>query len=223
MRKMHILRRRQYIDMKRKGCTLSDSRFKGLTLVELLVAMVVTSIILSAVATLAYAMSSANGVAADTAEKQAQLRCARLRISELIRHCKLVRATNNGDLAVWEADSNGDRRININELVLVERGPTQSYLRLCEFPQSQTAPVTLGDIETLAPVDYDPTCVQLIPQCSNVRFMFDVACPNTRFVVILFDLEENNIMRRYEIAVRLRAWAGYLLDDTGQMVGSDDD
>jgi prepilin-type N-terminal cleavage/methylation domain-containing protein len=202
---------------------LSDSGCKGLTLVELLVAMVVTSIILSAVATLAYAMSAANGVAADSAEKQAQLRCARLRISELIRHCKLVHATNDGGFAVWQADSNGDRRINMNELVLVERGSTQSYLRLCEFPQSQTATVTLGDIETLAPADYDVTYAQLIPQCSNVQFMFDVACPNTRFVVILFDLEENSIMRRYQIAARLRAWAGHLLDDSGQMVGSDDD
>jgi len=192
-------------------------------LVELLVALVVTSIILSAVATLAYAVSAAGEVMADSAEKQAQLRCARLRISELIRHCKLVHATNNGDLVVWQADSNGDRGINMNELVLVERGPSQNYLRLCEFPLSQTATVTLSDIETLAPADYDPTYVQLIPQCSNVQFMFDVACPNTRFVVILFDLEENNIMRRYQIAARLGAWAGHLLDDTGQMVGSDDD
>lgn len=202
---------------------LSRSDCKGLTLVELLVAMVVTSIILSAVATLAYAMSAANGVAADTAEKQAQLRCARLHISELIRHCKLVHSTNSGDLAVWQADSNGDKLINVNELVLVERGPSQNCLRLCEFPQSQTATVTLSDIETLAPADYDARHVQVMPQCSNVQIMFDVAPPNSRFVVILFDLEENNIMRRYQIAVRLRAWAGYLLDDTGQMVGSDDD
>jgi len=38
--------------MKRSGCMLSRSDCKGLTLVELLVALVVTSIILSAVATL---------------------------------------------------------------------------------------------------------------------------------------------------------------------------
>ena len=45
----------------------------GFTLVELLVALMVTSIILSAVATLAYAMTRANDQTSDTAQKQALL------------------------------------------------------------------------------------------------------------------------------------------------------
>ena len=47
---------------------------KGFTLVELLVALMVTSIILAAVATLAFAMGSVKDSTDDTSSKQAQLR-----------------------------------------------------------------------------------------------------------------------------------------------------
>ena len=53
-------------------------------------AMVITSIILGAVATLAYAMGVANDAGNDTTYKQAQVRYATLRISELIRNCRFV-------------------------------------------------------------------------------------------------------------------------------------
>jgi len=71
--------------------------FKGFTLVELLVALVVTSIILAAVATLAYALGTVNDSSNDTAVKQAQLRYATLRISDLIKYSKLVYAASELD------------------------------------------------------------------------------------------------------------------------------
>jgi len=94
----------------------------GFTLVELLVALVVTSIILAAVATLTYALGSANETSDDTSEKQAQVRYATLRISELIRYCKLICAAPGDDLAVWRADDNADGEINPQELVYLEMG-----------------------------------------------------------------------------------------------------
>ncbi|MCH7559430.1 MAG: prepilin-type N-terminal cleavage/methylation domain-containing protein, partial [Planctomycetes bacterium] len=87
---------------------MRDTRYKkGFTLVELLVALVVTGIVLAAVATLAFAMGTANDVADDSSQKQAQVRYATLRISELIRHCKLICGTPGSDVAVWRADDNG--------------------------------------------------------------------------------------------------------------------
>ena len=76
----------------------------GFTLIELLVALVVTSIIMTAVATLAYAMSSANDATDDTSRKQAQIRFATLKISDLIRHSRLVCYADGDDIAVWRAD-----------------------------------------------------------------------------------------------------------------------
>ncbi len=195
---------------------------KGFTLVELLVALVVTGIVLAAVATLAFAMGAANDVADDSSQKQAQVRYATLRISELIRHCKLICGTPGGDVAIWRADDNGNGQININELVYIERGTSGDYLRLCEFPSSDTSLVNLSDIETLSTSGYSVTYVPLVPQCSNVQFSFDAAPPNSRFMSISFDILENGIIRQYQISDTLRGWAGNLLDGSGNIVSDDD-
>jgi prepilin-type N-terminal cleavage/methylation domain-containing protein len=203
---------------------MRDARRKcGFTLVELLVALVVSSLILAAVATLAFALGTANDASDDTSLKQAQVRFATLRIAELIRHCRLICGTPGNDLAVWRADDNGDGRININELVYIERGTEKIYLRLCEFPSSDTSVVSLSDIETLAPDSYSVTRVILIPECSNVEFQLDVAPPRSQFVTISFDLAENNTTRHYQICTGLRSWAGNLLNDTADGLVSDDD
>lgn len=202
---------------------LSDSNRKGLTLVELLVALMVASIVLAAVATLAYAMGSAHDVTDDTSQKQAQVRYATLRIAELIRHCKLVCGTPGSDLAVWQADDNSDGQININELVYIERGADNDYLRLCEFPSADTSVVNLGDIEALATSSYSVSYVPLIPQCSNVEFLFDVLPPNSKCVSISFELVENGTVRQYQINASLRGWAGHLLNADGDSLVSDDD
>jgi prepilin-type N-terminal cleavage/methylation domain-containing protein len=198
---------------------------KGFTLVELLVALIVTGIVLAAVATLAFAVGAANDETDDTSQKQAQIRQATLRISELIRHCKLICGTPGDDLAVWRADENDDGQININELVYIERGTGWDILRLCEFPSSDTSPVSLSNIETLSTSDYIVTYVPLVPQCSNVQFGFlPELPPKSSFVTISFDIVENDIVRQYQISTALRGWAGNLLNDTGDsLVSSDDD
>ena len=195
----------------------------GFTLVELIVALIVTSIVTTAVVTLAYALDTVNDVTNETSKQQAQIRFATVRISDLIRHCKLICGTPGGQLAVWRADD-GDGQININELVYIERGTENGYLRLCEFPSNDTSPVNLIDIETLSTSGYDVTYVPLIPQCSNVQFYLDDpdSPPNSRFVTISFDVDENGIARQCQINATLRGWAGNLLDGSGNIVSDDD-
>ena len=173
----------------------------GFTLVELLVALMVTSIVLTAVATLAYAMGTANDAADDTSQKQAQVRYATLRISELIRNCKLIYETQDNDIVVWKADSNGDDKVDSDELVYIEFGEGRDHIQLRE---SGNSPVVL------------------IRQCSNVRFDFDVLPPQSKFVSISFDIVENDVVRRYQISAALRSWAGNLLDSGGNIVSDDD-
>ena len=196
---------------------------KGFTLVELLLALIVTGILLAAVTTLAFAVGAANDTTDDTSQKQAQVRFATLRISELIRHCKLICGTPNGDLAIWRADNNGDGQININELVYIERGVGGDYLRFCEFTLSDASIVNLSDIQTLSTSSYSVTYILLVPQCTNVQFSFDVVPPYSRFVSISFDVLENGIVRQYQINTSLRGWAGNLLDAGGNNIVSDDD
>lgn len=203
---------------------MRDVRYKrGFTLVELLLALIVTGIILTAVTTLAFAVGAANDATDDTSQKQAQVRFATLRISELIRHCKLICGTPSSEIAIWRADNNGDGQININELVYIERGAGGDYLRFCEFPLSDASIVNLSDIQTLSTSSYSVTYIPLIPQCINVQFSFDEAPPYSRFVIISFDILENGIVRQYQINTSLRGWAGNLLDAGGNNIVSDDD
>lgn len=201
---------------------------KAFTLVELLIALVVTGVILSAVTTLAFAMGSANRASDDTILKEAQLRQARLRIGELVRNGKLICAAVGNDLAVWQADTNSDGNINVGELVYIERGDGRNTLRLCQFSAGQDDVVTLPSL-ALATMKgwlvskYSETYARLIPACQNVQFTLDAAPPYTRRLTISFGLDENGTVHPYEISVVLRAWAGNLLSSDGTSLVSDDD
>jgi prepilin-type N-terminal cleavage/methylation domain-containing protein len=196
----------------------------GLTLVELLVALIVSSVVLTAVATLAYAVSSANDVTDDTSWKQAQVRAATLRISDLIRHCKLICAAPGDDLAIWRADDNDDGKINPTELVYIEAGQLRDRLQLLEFSWAMSWDLTLSELtDTNTKEALMLACttrqIVVVPQCSNVQF----SGPRSRFVSISFDLAQNNTTHRYQLSASLRSWAGNLLNDAGDAIVSDDD
>ncbi len=203
----------------------------GLTLVELVVALIVTSIVVTAVVTLAYALDTANDFADDMSLKQAQIRFAALRVSDLIRHCKLVCYASTDEVVLWRADDKYmDGKINIGELVYIEAGALQDHLRLCEFDPSDSTAINPGSIGSLTTnwwsaysgsVNY----TTMIPECSNVQFGFDVfpALPTlaSRLVSISYDVVENGITRQCQINATLRGRAGNLLD--GGSIVSDDD
>jgi prepilin-type N-terminal cleavage/methylation domain-containing protein len=201
----------------------------GFTLVELMVALIVTGIIMGAIATLAFAFSSANDASNDTDRKQAQVRFATLRVTELIRHCKLICLASPDDFAVWRADDNEDGQINFSELVYIEKGEDSDHLHFCEFSVSLWDPtVNLSDIQAFSSnwwvmFNMHVESMALIPQCSNVQFQFDDLPPQSKFVNISFELTENDTVRQYHIDSTLRCWAGHLLNDTGSDLISDDD
>jgi len=213
-----------------KRYTIYDIRHTrdGFTLVELLLALSVAGIVLAAVATLAFALSSAASSSDDTAREQAELRYATLRVTELLRNCSLICATSDSDLAVWQSDDDSDSQIDVNELTYIQKGSASSYLRLCQFPSSATGTVALGTI--LSPDDYSGvTYVNLIPQCSNVRFdlytcdSLHTSVPYTKLVNVAFNLTENGVSHQYQISTALRCWAGNLLNSTATAIVSDDD
>jgi len=203
--------------------------FKGFTLVELLVALMVTSIVLTAVATLAYALGVANDTSDDTSQKQAQVRFATLRISELIRHSKLICGVHSEDLAIWRADENGDGQINIEELVYVEWNLGQ--IRLLEFsppPGHENDIILVGDIKAGTVKNglissADESYTVFLSQCSNVQIStHGIPVPETRRISVFFDLVENGAVHNYQISATLRGWAGHLLDGSGNIVSDDD-
>ena len=201
---------------------------KGFTLVELLVALAVTGIVSAAVATLAFAVGMANKGSDDTSQKQAQLRLSTLRISELVRNCKLICGMVGDDLAVWRADDNGDGEINPQELVYLEMGPGRNHVQLLDFPSAANWRVTLSEIlggtakQSLILI-CDERQTTLVSECSNVQIVLDSPPPWSKSVSVSFELLENGAVRQYQINAALRGWAGHLLETDGSSLVSDDD
>jgi len=199
----------------------------GFTLAELLIALMVTSIVLAAVATLGSAMGSANDSTGDIAVKQAQIRFATIKIKELIGNCRMICHLEENNFAIWRADDNGDGCINLNELTYLGSYYDKSCVRTWEFYNDSR----LLDIDYIWPLLTGWTnygCFtyrykSLIPECENVELAVDTTPPWSKFASISFDIEENGVMHHYEITAALRGWAGHLIDDNGDFIFSDDD
>ena len=196
---------------------------RGFTLIELLVGLMVTSVILTAVATLAFALGVANDNSRETIEQQARLRYVTVKAGEILRYCKLVCGDPNDDLAVWVNDDNENERIDANELVYFVTGANRDNLQLVKFsvlPAGflfQTLAEQINDLKTSAFRDdlilnwADPV-IELIPVCSNATFRLDAVPPATEFVNMQFEMTVKGTTTKYETNATLRGRAGYLVD-----------
>lgn len=209
-------------------------QFGGFTLVELLVAMVITGFITSAVATLAFAFSSANETSDEIASTQAQVRFTDLRLKELISHSKLVCAKTAQDLILWSRDADGDNNMDVDEIVYIETGADNNYIQLLEFKSAQAwlisgfdssnklgiLPIADVKLSFIGGTVYSRT--KLIKSCSNISFTLDQAAPNTKFVSISFDINVNGVSQNYQINAKLKCQADNLISNSGYLVTDDD-
>jgi prepilin-type N-terminal cleavage/methylation domain-containing protein len=209
-------------------------QFNGFTMVELMVAIVITGFITSAAATLAFAFSSANTSSDEISVTQAQVRFASLRLKELISQSKLVCAKTANDLVVWSRDINKDNDIDVEEVIYIETGPDNNYIQLLEFKSAEAwlvsgfgssnkiGDLSLHDVKSSFVAGTDNSRTRLITSCSNVIFTLDKTAPNTEFVSISFDIEVNGINQNYQINAKLKCWAGNLISSSGILVSDDD-
>ena len=205
----------------------SNPARRAFTLVDLMVALCVVSIVMAAVASLAYAMGTANDASDDTSAKQAQLRCATLRIGEMIRNSRLIISLIDNNLAIWKGDYNGDGQINLGEVAYIGSAADRSYIRVYEFT-SDDRTLSPGQISSLYSgwwYAYDKTYyyTYLIPACSNVTITTDAAPPWSESATITFDLPENGVTRTYQISASLRESAANMLDSGGNYLYVGDD
>jgi Tfp pilus assembly protein PilW len=206
---------------------LRNKRSRALTLAEMLVALMVTGIILTAVVTLADAMATANEIALDLSEEQARARYALLRISNLIRHGRLICAQHADTVTIWRADDNDDKQINVNELVYVDKGAGSAYLRICDFSGGDSSSVPISGVGSLSsqwwlPYGAEAKYTMIIPQCNYVQFTPNTPPPYTSKITVYFDLYESGIFQQYETEVALRCRAANLLNGSGEIVSDDD-
>ena len=213
--------------------TRHETRKGGFTLAELLVAMMVTAIVLAAVGSLAYAMSSATDASDDTSLKQAQVRSATMRISELIRNAKLICATPTNAVVIWRADTDSNKKINSDELVYIQSNSARDKIQLVQYsrPAGYNTTFTLAQIQSgAAKSTLDSACVkttvELIPQCSGVVFRLDNAAipQKSKLASVKFTITENDAARTYEICGAVMGPAFNLLSSAATpVIVSDDD
>lgn len=220
------------------------SRHTGaFTLVELLVGLIVTSIILSAVATLAFALSSATRASDNLIYTQTQLRSATPRILDTIRYSRMICAQFSGNLVFWRTDANQNDQIDVNELLYLEYDDPNDLLRLYEFdvqddPSVLAAlglPLATPVVTELAKPATKTSLVNtfrgsgelrrgtILAGCQNVNFFLDQNPPRTRRLTISFDLVENDGTHRYELDAVMRVSAAHLLSADATGLVPDDD
>jgi len=203
---------------------------KGFTLAEVLMAVWVMSIILTAVAALAFALGSANSSADKTSEIQSKVRYTTIRLGDLIKNSKLICYNFGTELAVWRADDNGDNRINAGELVYIETGSSNNYIKLLEFKpigpaasvQFTLASISDGSAKTWCKGNIPYSYITLIDKCSHATFTTDTAAPFSKKVNLFFGIKQNGIIQNYQLSTYMRCQAGYILNASGQIVSDDD-
>lgn len=207
----------------------TKSRISGFTIIELITALVVSFVVLTAVVTLAFAISSAYDCTGDINEKQARIRYTTIRISELIKYSELICDASPDGLVIWKADDNNDNQINVSEIAYIETN-NGKCLRLLQFDSSYRSDPALSlplirsvYIKTLLKSRYKVTYTMLIEECSNVNIKLDRYPPYTRHVNISFDIEENHLKRTCRISSTLRCHMSSLINTYGSLSGRDDD
>ncbi len=92
----------------------------ALTIPELVLAMSITAMIGLAVGGLAAGLSYAHSHTDSLADAVQSGRAAMMSMEATLRRSKLVTATGAGALVAWMGDTNSDKSINLDELVLLE-------------------------------------------------------------------------------------------------------
>jgi prepilin-type N-terminal cleavage/methylation domain-containing protein len=212
-------------------------RNKGFTLAELLMAVWVISIILAAVATLSFALGSANDSVDNSSEIYARIRYTTMYLGELIRNSKLICYKWDSSVAIWRADDNGNSQIDPNEIVYIERDSSSNCLKLISFQPSGLPTgwppsgnilddIKNGPARTWLNANTQVNDVNLINNCSYVTFTTDRTNPPWTFskrLNLFFGIQQKGVIQNYQIAAFLRCQAGYMLDASGLLLSSDDD
>ncbi len=195
------------------------SRTRAFTIVELILAMVIVSVIALSVAGISAALSSAYAHSQDYYQCIQGGRVGMRRIQKPLRKARLITACTADSLGFWGEDSNDDGIINLDEIRLisydsVNRQVTQRRIR---FPDGmdpgtkdalnvEIALHELTDISNVANyltgmyLETTPMAVQV----DDFEVAPQVAPPMTRFLKVVLNVSEGGKEMTVRSAVSLR-------------------
>lgn len=208
----------------------SNFRCRGFTLVELLVALVVTAIISSAVLTLAYAITSGYEGAEQNARTNAGIRSSNIFFCDAIKNCKLILQVSSDRACFWLEDTNGDGAINSAELRFFYYHGDSKELRMLSFSGESATEDKIelfqfgsNNFMEFLIMKYNDHEAILIENCTWVKFTFDVAAPQTEMVNLAFNVSSNNGEKRFDFTACKRVSPLASLGSDLKLKVSDDD
>ncbi len=197
-------------------------------------ALTVSSIVLGAVGTLAFAMGAANKSLEQANRAQVYSRFSTLTLRDTLRYGRQAFVTPDGNIALWKADNNSDGLIDGSELVFFRVVGQELQLREFAFTNGEVAPgFTIAEIEdgtaysdlvqlASSNGNVDTRQTLKLPDCSEVTFTI-LDPPANKYLNLTYKLTENGVATKYQVNTRLRCSADNLIDyGAGQIVGDDD-
>lgn len=146
-------------------------------MVELLLALMVASIVLAAVSTLAGATVAADEATEQVGREQTHLRQVSMRLEDLIHRANSVTVIAEDGFELWH-DNNADGLATADELTQITRGADGNAL-------------TIGSTEVHS-------------KCQNISFAYDNVSPATRLITVTFSINENGQLQTHNINAGLR-------------------
>ncbi len=216
---------------------------RGFTLVELLVALMVSSIVLAAVGTLAFAMGKANKSLDAASEAQTYSRFSTLALRDTLRYGRQVFVTPDENIALWKYDKNSDGLINGSELIFFRVVAAELQLHEFAFKHPEVVPEpiyrTIAEIEDGTAyneleqlwiddkdngnINVDKRKILRLPYCYEVTFTISDTPANNKYLNLTYKLTENSVTTKYQVNTRLMCSADNLIDyGAGQIVEDDD-
>ncbi len=217
------------------------------TLAELLMAVTITAMIGMAVVAVSSALSSAKASTDSMVEAVSSGRYAMRSIAADVRKAALVTAADDDGMVIWTGDNNGDEKINVAELVLIQSDTdNQTVQRLqVAFPPSVSSSlntsqtlVYVTDVGRVRNLLVNPAYSDYVTQrtlavgVSNFEVVTDESPPTPQLVLMRLAVGQDAQQITLTNTARLRADAtGYVsfvegipvLDLSGGGGADDDD
>lgn len=193
---------------------------RGMTLVELLVSLFISSIVLTAAAALAFAVGQCWSKSEDVNDVVNHGRHGVLRIGDRVRGGLAIGFADATRLVLWREDANGDGQINLGELTLFYLEPADQ--RLSEGQFVFPADISSGQLDAnngvvTAAQFVEPAVVNQLrnngyfssgPVAEHVQsasWQLDTAPPATRMVQVQLRLSKDGLSQMLCAGATLRA------------------
>jgi len=201
---------------------LKRHRQGGFTLIELVMGLLISGIILLAVATLSMAIRKGQEVTDQMTANQGMVRSLSVRMPELVRNSLAVWMADDGDLVIWTNDANANRQVETSELTYLMINSAGKKIEQMTCTGLDT-PVTIAEIldgsaESAIKSSAFEQIIPVVKGCTNMQFLMQ----GYKYVILQFQLTEETGSRDYQICARVRGDATPWIQG-GTLVAADDD